>query len=484
MELSGSRILPATPDEVWAALNDPDVLRECIPGCESLTRESESLWRSVVATKIGPVSARFNGTVELVDVVAPTSYTLRFKGQGGAAGFANGEADVRLSPAGAGETQLDYAARAQIGGKLAQIGSRLVDGVAASLAEQFFTRFTARFATPSVPAGDSTPEASRILQRSPQSQASMHHTAASGASSRRLALKIDADTYRGTREGVPALAALLQRHGAGATFLFSLGPDHTGRAIRRAMRPGFMKKVGRTSVMSHYGVKTLLYGTLLPGPDIGKRCADEMRRVRDMGFEVGVHTWDHVTWQDGVAAGDAQWTTWQMGRAAQRFRDVFGEEPKVHGAAGWQMNVHAFRRTQSLGFHYASDTRGSHPFIPVVRAEIMACPQIPTTLPTMDELIGLDGVSEQNVAERLLALLAAEPHDHVFTLHAELEGAKLAPAFERFLEGARELGYAPCAMRDLAESIDLALLPLHSIVEAGVPGRSGTLAMQGPAFLA
>ena len=85
-----------------------------------------------------------------------------------------------------------------------------------------------------------------------------------------LALKIDVDTFRGTREGVPRLVEMLKRHEAGATFLFSLGPDHTGRAIRRALRPGFMKKVGRTSVVSHYGIKTLLYGTLLPAPDIGR----------------------------------------------------------------------------------------------------------------------------------------------------------------------------------------------------------------------
>src|SRR5207237_10451453 len=121
-----------------------------------------------------------------------------------------------------------------------------------------------------------------------------------------LALKIDVDTFRGTREGVPRLLEILKRHEAGATFLFSLGPDHTGRAIRRALRPGFMQKVGRTSVVSHYGVRTLLYGTLLPGPDIGRRCADVMRGVRDAGHEVGIHTWDHVKWQDGVARADAR----------------------------------------------------------------------------------------------------------------------------------------------------------------------------------
>ena len=299
----------------------------------------------------------------------------------------------------------------------------------------------------------------------------------------KLALKIDVDTFRGTREGVPALAALLRKHQAGATFLFSLGPDHTGRAIRRAMRPGVMGKVGRTSVVSHYGVKTLLYGTLLPGPDIGRRCADVMRRVRDAGFEVGIHTWDHTRWQDGIHDADSNWTTWQMGIAVQRFREIFGEEPHVHGAAGWQMNVHAFRRTQSLGFLYASDTRGTHPFIPVVRAEIVACPQFPTTLPTMDEMIGLDGVTEENVADRLLELTAGDRRDHVFTLHAELEGMRLLPAFERLLEGWKSQGFTLCPLGDLFADTPVANLPLHTVVDAPVAGRSGTLATQGPAFL-
>jgi len=311
----------------------------------------------------------------------------------------------------------------------------------------------------------------------------------------KLALKIDVDTYRGTREGVPRLLEILQRHGARATFLFSLGPDHTGRAIKRALRPGFMDKVGRTSVVSHYGIQTLLYGTLLPGPDIGRKCAETLRRVRDAGFEVGIHTWDHVKWQDGVAHAGARWTSWEMALAGQRFREIFGDDASVHGAAGWQMNVHAYRLTQSLGFHYASDTRGTHPFIPVIRAEIVACPQIPTTLPTLDEMIGLDGVTEANVAERLLERTA--PGDgaplengsrlspnHVYTLHAELEGMKLAPAFEKLLEGWKSQGYALVAMRDIVAELKPSALPLHDVVNARVPGRSGTLACQGPAFLA
>ena len=300
----------------------------------------------------------------------------------------------------------------------------------------------------------------------------------------RLALKIDVDTFRGTREGVPTLVEMLKRRGLRATFLFSLGPDHTGRAIKRALRPGFMQKVGRTSVVSHYGFPTLLYGTIIPGPDIGRRCAAIMRKVRDEGFEVGIHTWDHVRWQDGVAKASEDWTQWQMALARQRFMEIFGEEPAVHGAAGWQMNPHAYRRTQSLGFRYASDTRGTHPFLPVIRAEIVACPQFPTTLPTLDELIGLDGVTEGNVAEALLRRTAADRRNHVFTLHAELEGMKLAPMFEKLLDGWREQGYELGAMRDLVAATEPASIPLHSVVDASLPGRSGTLASQGPAFLA
>ena len=214
-----------------------------------------------------------------------------------------------------------------------------------------------------------------------------------------------------------------------------------------------------------------------------KRCASILRNVRDRGFEVGIHTWDHVRWQDGVAHAKEEWTHWQMSLAVQRFKEVFGEDPTVHGAAGWQMNAHAYRRTQALGFRYASDTRGTHPFIPVVRAEIVACPQFPTTLPTLDEMIGLDGVTEANVAEALLEK-TKEPRDHVYTLHAELEGMKLAPVFDKLLAGWKSQGYELVAMRDLVAAHGAANLPLHSVADATVAGRSGTLACQSTPFLA
>ncbi len=141
MEMSNTRIVPASPERVWAALNDPEILKASIPGCESLERVSDDEWRAVMAARIGPVSAKFSGKMHIVDSTPPSGYTLKFEGQGGAAGFASGEAKVTLTPSEPEQTALNYKVKAQIGGKLAQIGSRLVDGAAAKIADDFFTRF-------------------------------------------------------------------------------------------------------------------------------------------------------------------------------------------------------------------------------------------------------------------------------------------------------------------------------------------------------
>lgn len=297
---------------------------------------------------------------------------------------------------------------------------------------------------------------------------------------KQIALKIDVDTYRGTREGVPRLVEALKKHGAQATFFFSLGPDHTGRAIKRVFRPGFMKKVSRTSVVEHYGIRTLLYGTLLPGPNIGWKCGDIMRGVRDDGFECGIHCYDHILWQDHVAGKDAEWTRRELKRTVNAFVAVFGEKPKAHAAAGWQTNRYALRLLQQMGFDYSSDTRGTHPFLPTWDAEIIACPQLPTTLPTLDELIGIDNITRDNVGEHLLELTAGEApaSGHVFTLHAELEGGKFLPVFEQLLAGWKDQGYALVSMRQYFESLT-GTLPCHEVIMGEIPGRSGNLALQG-----
>ena len=146
MEMTNTRVVPAPIDAVWHSLNDPEALKACIPGCEALERIGDDEWQATMAARVGPVSAKFNGKMRMTDSTAPTGYTLKFEGQGGAAGFANGEARVTLQPSGDNQTTLTYVAKAQVGGKLAQIGSRLIDGAAAKLADEFFEKFGAQFA--------------------------------------------------------------------------------------------------------------------------------------------------------------------------------------------------------------------------------------------------------------------------------------------------------------------------------------------------
>ena len=296
----------------------------------------------------------------------------------------------------------------------------------------------------------------------------------------RVALKVDVDTLRGTLEGVPNLLHLFDECQVRATFLFSLGPDHTGRALRRVFRPGFLAKVRRTSVTTHYGLKTLLYGTLLPGPQIGRRARDVMRSVAAAGHEVGIHCYDHIKWQDFVAHRDEVWTRRELEKATDAFEEVFGQPARVHGAAGWQLNPHLLALEDEMGFDYASDSRGTCAFYPVLQGIGSSCPQIPTTLPTLDELIGRERVSEQNVHEYVFdASQRILPQGHVYTLHAELEGMKLLPVMERLLIMWRGPWGMTQTLRDLYRSLDLDGLPTHQLGWAEIPGRSGYLAVQG-----
>jgi undecaprenyl phosphate-alpha-L-ara4FN deformylase len=299
-----------------------------------------------------------------------------------------------------------------------------------------------------------------------------------------IALKVDVDTLRGTLEGTPALLELFGQHGIRATLLFSLGPDHTGRAIKRVFRPGFFAKVQRTSVVEHYGLRTLLYGTLLPGPDIGRRGAHVMLDARAAGHEVGIHTWDHTLWQDHVANKDPAWTQRQMQLAYHRFKEIFGEAPSTHGAAGWQMNPAALLQLDAWGLAYASDGRVRDSSEGPYRVSLngntpLACIQMPTTLPTFDEVIGIDGMDADAAARFLLKTTQEMPRDHVFTLHSELEGAKLKPAFETLLKGWQDQGFQLGSMRQQFESIDPNSVQTRRFSYGSVAGRSGELMLAG-----
>ena len=289
----------------------------------------------------------------------------------------------------------------------------------------------------------------------------------------KLGLRIEVATLRGTREAVPRLAAALKSARAGATFLFSLGPDHTGRAL------GSLPRVPR---LKCYGAAALASGTFLPGADIGRRGADAMRAVSAEGHDTGILAYDRVAWLKHVGAADESWTAAAMTRARERYEEIFGTAALTHGAPGWRMNRYAFRYTQRLGFRHCSDTRGTAPFVPVVRGEVVACPQLPTTLPTLDELLA-GGNSPDDAVQRLLdASRNPSPTGHVYALRAEVEGTVFAPAFTVLLAGWNALGYSVVSLHDYAAGLDLARLPRR---EVRLPAGSGKeAAAEGEEFLA
>jgi len=297
-----------------------------------------------------------------------------------------------------------------------------------------------------------------------------------------LAIKIDVDTERGTRFGVPNLLRLFDELGVKVTFLFSLGPDNTGRAIRRIFRPGFFGKVARTNVVATYGLRTLLNGVLWPGPHIGRRHQELMRSVRDAGHEVGIHCYDHVRWQDGLASMTRNQVDEEFGRARVEFERIFGMPARVAGAAGWQANGASLAAYDAAGLDYASDTRGTAPFFPSAGGKVFRTLQIPTTLPTLDELMGRVEYPDDQLVDRYLSWLRTGD-THVYTAHAEIEGMQQLGLFRNLMGRVREHGRRVTVLGEiaracLAHSDAIAVCPM---VAGAIDGRSGTLALQGQA---
>jgi undecaprenyl phosphate-alpha-L-ara4FN deformylase len=295
----------------------------------------------------------------------------------------------------------------------------------------------------------------------------------------RLALKVDVDTDRGTREGVPNLVADCQEFGAPACFLFSLGPDQTGRAITRVFRPGFFQKVSRTSVVKLYGVRTLLNGTLLPAPHIGRRNAAVMRRVRDDGFEVGIHCYNHYRWQDYVQKMSLAEIRDEFLAARTEFFRLFGGEARTAGAAGWQSNARSREVYDEANLLYSSDSRGAFPFFPRIDGKVFQTLEIPSTLPTFDELLGRPEFPDDRIVDHYLSLMR-EDRPNVFTLHAEIEGMGHRALFRALLAACRARGVQFIRLDDLARELlqDRAAIPICDQRMAEIDGRSGLVATQ------
>jgi peptidoglycan/xylan/chitin deacetylase (PgdA/CDA1 family) len=296
----------------------------------------------------------------------------------------------------------------------------------------------------------------------------------------RLALKVDVDTDRGTRVGAANLASDCAEFGVPACFLFSLGPDQTGRAVTRVLRPGFFGKVSRTSVLEIYGLRTLLNGTLLPAPHIGRRNEGAMRRVGDAGFEVGIHCYNHYRWQDHLASMGAGEVTEEFGRARAEFTRIFGTEARTAGAAGWQSNANSREAYDGAGLLYASDTRGTRPYLPRIGGKVFRTLEIPSTLPTLDELMGRPEFPDEAIAAHLASRLSPDQLN-VFTIHAEIEGMGRRAIFREFLGLCRGAGTSFVRLDEEARRIlSDGGVPVCEQVMAPIEGRSGLLATQGP----
>jgi len=294
-----------------------------------------------------------------------------------------------------------------------------------------------------------------------------------------LGIKIDVDTERGTRIGVPNLLSMLKELNVPATFLFSLGPDNTGRAIQRVFRRGFLKKVSRTSVVSTYGLRTLMNGVLLPGPHIGKRHGTIMRQVKEAGFEVGIHAYDHQRWQDGVVRMSQEQIDTEFAKALREFQSIFASNAQTAGAPGWQANSKTLATYDRANLLYASDCRGQYPFFPKIENQTFKTLQLPTTLPTLDELIGNPQIPQDKLAEHYLSLLSSQ-HPNIMTIHAELEGMKYFAWFLEFIVTLQKHNVTCKTLRDIAQEClqNKTQIPVCQMQQGEVEGRSGLIAVQ------
>lgn len=297
-----------------------------------------------------------------------------------------------------------------------------------------------------------------------------------------VALKVDVDTDRGTREGVPGLLSILREFETPAAFLFSLGPDNTGKAISRVFRPGFFKKVSRTSVVSTYGLRTLMCGTLLPAPHIGRRNEGLMREVRDAGFETGIHSYDHYRWQDHLFGMSLDEVRAEFSKAREEYRRIFGEDAVTAGTAGWQASAASKQVYDEAGLLYASDTRGRAPFFPKIDGREFSTLEIPSTLPTFDELLGRPEYPDETFPAHYLKLLQADA-PNVFTLHAEIEGMAKRELFRDVMKSWSQAGVRFVRMDDLARELlsEPSKIAVRELVMEEIDGRSGRVASEGAA---
>ena len=291
-----------------------------------------------------------------------------------------------------------------------------------------------------------------------------------------IALRIDVDTFRGTGRGVPTLCRILNERGIKGTFYFSVGPDNMGRHLWRLLKPAFLWKMLRTNAAGLYGPEIVLMGTAWPGPKIGKHFKNVIKAAREQGHEMAFHAWDHHKAQAKLTVMSREAMRQEIRRGTEFLTALLGKPPVSSAAPGWRTNDQLLEVKAEFPFTYNSDCRGTSPFYPVVNGKRLEQLQIPVTLPTYDEVLGRDGITDDNYNDYQISLLK-EDQLNVLTIHAEAEGGRCSAMFENYLDRVQALGYKVIPMGEAAAAVrDSA--PDGEMKLQSFPGREGELACQ------
>jgi undecaprenyl phosphate-alpha-L-ara4FN deformylase len=289
-----------------------------------------------------------------------------------------------------------------------------------------------------------------------------------------VGLRVDVDTLRGTSNGVPTLIDIFDRYGISATIFFSVGPDNMGRHFWRLVNPAFLVKMLRSKAASLYGWDILLRGTFWPGPVIGRACGHVIRLAAEKGHEIGLHAWDHHAWQVRSHKMSAAELDEHLSLGIQSLTEILGAAPTCSASAGWKCNEAVLARKEKYKMRYHSDCRGKSIFRPIIDG-ITTTPQVPVTLPTYDELIGRDGIDDENFNKTLLDLIRPGQLN-VLTIHAEVEGIAKSTLFEAFLTDAMQRKMHFVRLGDLLPAADQ--IPAGRVEQGSIPGRDGRFCIQ------
>ena len=290
-----------------------------------------------------------------------------------------------------------------------------------------------------------------------------------------LGLRIDVDTLRGARLGVPALCEDLEVYDIQSTIYYSVGPDNMGRNLWRLLRPAFLKKMLRSSAASLYGMDILFMGTAWPGPQIGWRTEAIMKTAQQYGHETGFHAWDHWFWQNRIDRMSRVRMHKELEMGISFLTSLFGKPPATSAVPGWRCNTMTLEEKEAFHFAYNSDCRGYAPFIPTCNGVELQTPQIPVTLPTYDEIIGSNNINHTTYNDYLLSLIK-EDHPNVLTIHAEVEGIACRDLFKQFLTAAKKQQIEIIPLHQLLQRFPAT--QTDEIEKRTFPGREGWLACQ------